>query len=133
MASCPPPQLRSARMLLAKHRQLQPVNCLIAHQSTSPNKERWRSGTKVVERMGRTQRGVRINERATIGSHLSSTHVSPPGSTSTRRVNLTSKRMHFRQCVWGEGLFYPINLEMREESRAEAKSRRVEGKKAGKV
>lgn len=28
-----------------------------------------------------------------------------------------SKRTHFRQCVWEEGLFYPINLEIWEERR----------------
>jgi len=84
MASCPPPQLSSARMLLAKHRQLQPVNCLISHQSIYPNKERWRSGTKVVERMGGTQWGVRINERATVRvkrtkSRLQPEFPAPPG------------------------------------------------------
>lgn len=55
---CPPPQLSWARMLLAKHSQLQPVNCLISHQSIYPNKERWRSGTKVEEQR------VRINGSA---------------------------------------------------------------------
>lgn len=42
-------------MLLAKHTQLQPVNCLISHQSISPNKERWRAV--------KTQWRVRVNER----------------------------------------------------------------------
>lgn len=43
-------------MLLAKHSQLQPVNCLISHQSISPNKERYRAV--------KTQWRVRVNERA---------------------------------------------------------------------
>lgn len=48
----PPPLFSLSHMLLAKHSQLQAVNCLISPPSISPNKDRWRSGTKVMEQGG---------------------------------------------------------------------------------
>lgn len=84
-------------MLLAKHSQLQPVNCLISRQSISPNKERWRSGTKVVEQR------VRINGRAAMSVKQARTGYSLWVSSTTGQVCLFAYR-------WDNLLFEVVKM-----------------------
>lgn len=70
-------------MLLAKHSQLQPVNCLISHQSISPNKVRCRSGASGggCEHSGGARangRAAMSEEQAEAGYSLSPSYPAPP-------------------------------------------------------